>query len=392
MIVDDLNIRNDCLASFLIKIEGEELQKLQAVYAAEAQKNLNIQGFRAGMAPLKVVAAAYGDSFYNDAAMSLFPGVYNEAVAQNGLEPVGNATFQVVQSDAGILCYLVRVEVYPHIKLRNYKGLRAVRPDDSVSEEELEREVEIFRDNHREVLLTDRQQHNDDLVYFSMKAAVNGKPFPGSTTGNMLQRMDFKEVFPGLKEHLTGCKTGDTFTYEVDIPADDDRETIAGKRVSVNVRVGEIKERRLRPVNDELFVPAYESKADFLEKRRAELEKVRKIQADDVFEKGLRRALCDEVEGGIPDSMIDQQTSELLVKMSGSLEGGITRFLKENNMTPDDFKAEVRKNAIENLKYMLAVDYIAAAEDIEEEDDERREKKAFRIVVENAVPIAEEKN
>ena len=387
----DLVILNGCRARWLTMLEGEEYRTLLEIFAKETQKKMTIPGFRSGKAPLEVVAAAYGERFYTDAAAELMPAVYQEAVSSQELAPVSDPVHKLISCDGNALCVMTEVDVYPRVTVEGYKGIRAVRPDDAVSDAEMEEEIRRFRENHKEVTVTDRQSGDDDLVYISVSAESGGKPLEGVFMPQLLQRFDQPDVLPGLREHLAGCRSGDVLQYETVLPAGMMGEGSGEMSVTLFVRVNEIKKRSLKPIDDELFRPAYASRADFLEKRGAELRKVKRLHADEVFEKNLRHALAERVSANIPRSMVDAEVGKLLVNLSAGLKasGGITAFLKENGMTADELKADMEKLALENLKFMLAIDAVAAAEGIGEEDDTAREKKAFSVVLQSAVPVKE---
>ena len=384
-----IGLMNGCRATWLTTVEGEEYLQLLELYSQDVQKNQPISGFRKGKAPLSVAAAAYGERFYTDAAEALMPALYNRGGEDNGFTPVAQPTIQVIACSQDLLCFRTDVDVYPRASLGRYRGLEAERPEDSVTEEELQEEIEKFREYHREVLPAEKQEREDDLVYISLRGELEGKPFPGGTLAGVLQRFDSKDLYPGLKDRLRGCKPGDVIRYETLVPADDPRQEIAGRRVTLNIKVEEVKERRLRLVDDALFPPAYASLADFKEKKGAELHKIKKMRADEAFDANLRAALLEQLTVNIPDSMISQETGRLLENLSKNLnkEGGITAYLKKSGLSAEELGEKVKKLAIDELKLMLALDAVAEAEGIEEPDDEKREKAAFAVVKESAVRV-----
>lgn len=97
-----------------------------------------------------MVEKMYGvEVFYEDAANILLQETYPEAYDESGLEIVSQPSIDVVQLEKGKpFIYTAEVAVKPEVTLGKYKGVTVTKIDTSVSDEEVDAEVETQRNNN----------------------------------------------------------------------------------------------------------------------------------------------------------------------------------------------------------------------------------------------------
>ena len=110
-----------------ISIDKESFDKaVEAAYRKNVAK-MNVPGFRRGKAPRSVVEKMYGKGvFYDEAINALLPKAYDEAIKESGETPVGQAEFDIVSIDDGVVLKAV-FPVKPEVTLKEYKGYKVTR-------------------------------------------------------------------------------------------------------------------------------------------------------------------------------------------------------------------------------------------------------------------------
>ncbi len=88
-----------------VKLEiTAEKDEFQAAVEKSYKKNatrFNVQGFRRGRAPRRIIERVYGEGvFYEDAVNIAYPDVYSAAVKEAGIEPVDRAEVELVDISA----------------------------------------------------------------------------------------------------------------------------------------------------------------------------------------------------------------------------------------------------------------------------------------------------
>ena len=122
-------------------------EAMQKAYRKNVGK-INIQGFRKGKAPRKVIENIYGEGiFYEDAIDELFPEVYMAAVTEHGITPVDRPDFNLKEIGSGKdLEFSVEVFVKPDVELGLYKGVEVEKHTTEVTEDDVAAEIERARE------------------------------------------------------------------------------------------------------------------------------------------------------------------------------------------------------------------------------------------------------
>ena len=132
-------------------------QKLEEVYL-EFGKEAKVPGFRQGKVPRNVLEQRYGRLAQDETIKQVIPDVYREALEQEKLEPMDMPEINDVQFKDGKLSFTAKLEIRPEVSVNNYKGAKINRKAAQVSEEELNKTLEIFKQGHKkdkEVIIDD---------------------------------------------------------------------------------------------------------------------------------------------------------------------------------------------------------------------------------------------
>ena len=146
------------MAKLTIEVSAEELEKaLQGAYLKQ-KHNISIPGFRKGKVPRAMIEKMYGAGiFYEDAANALIPQAYSDAVAESKLDVVSQPEISVSQIEKGKpFIFTAEVAVKPEVTLGEYKGLEVPKSDLTVTDEEVDAELQKEREkNGRTITVED---------------------------------------------------------------------------------------------------------------------------------------------------------------------------------------------------------------------------------------------
>lgn len=356
-----------------ITVEENEVAKAfnQAVRRIAAQ--VNIPGFRKGKAPRKVLEAQFGaEAIKGEAFDILVNSSYAQALREGDLTPVSEPNIETVVFEEGKdLEYKATFTKKPEVTLGQYKDLEAVKDDATVSEEEVEKQLEGIRAQHAELVVAPEGTEiaKDDFAVIDFAGSVDGVPFDGGEGKSYPLQIGSNSFIPGFEDQLIGAKAGDDVVVKVTFPADYFVNDLAGKEAEFKVHVHDVKRKELPVLDDEFAktTSAYES----IEALKADLRKqLEQNKARQVEEKYGAAIIEQAVKGStveIPEVMVEERIDTMLEEMDMNLAQrgmNLNSYLKMIGKEREELRKEYRDVAEENVKTDLVLEAVQKAEGI----------------------------
>jgi len=118
--------------------------KLEEVYQ-EIGKGAEVKGFRQGKAPRHVLESRFAKLAQEEMIKKLIPEVYQEAIKNEQLSPIDLPEIADVSFKDGILSFTAKFDIKPEVKIENYKGIKITKKNSEVTDEEIEKTFELFK-------------------------------------------------------------------------------------------------------------------------------------------------------------------------------------------------------------------------------------------------------
>ena len=338
--------------------------------------SINIQGFRKGKAPRKMIEKLYGpEIFYDDAMNECIPAAYEAAVKEAGLKVVSQPSITEVDVKDGEFLFTAVVFVKPEVVVKDYKGIEAEKDDVTVSAEEVEAELKRMQDRNARQVSVERESKKGDIVNLDFEGFVDGVAFEGGKGEKFDLELGSGMFIPGFEEQLEGKNIGDACDVNVTFPEEYNEKSLAGKPAVFKCKINEIKENQKPELDDEFakdvseFDTIAELKAD-LEKQMAERKNE---SAQTSFQERVMDKVIETMEADIPDAMVETQLDRVADDFSYRLamQGmEFESYLKMTGMDMNQFRSVFTPQALRQVKIRLALEKIAELEgmDITEED------------------------
>ncbi len=341
-------------------------------------KRFNIPGFRKGKVPFKIVEQYYGKGvFYDDAINFAFPAAYDAAIKETGLEPVDRPEVDIKELEDGKPVVLsVRVTVKPAVKLGEYKGIEVEKAEYNVSDADVEKELEIKREqNARMIDIDDRAVENGDIANIDYEGFLDGVPFEGGKGEGHRLTIGSGQFIPGFEEQLIGKNIGDEFEVNVTFPEEYHAEELKGKPAVFKVKINGITKRELPELDDEFAKDI--SEKDTLDELKAEIKEDLEKKAKDTADAENRNKVIDKVlenvEVEIPEVMVESQIDNIIrdFEMRLSYSGmKLDQYLKYIGSDLTKFREQFKEQAKKQVKTSLMLEEVAKLEKVEATEEE----------------------
>lgn len=376
MKVTNVEKKENSTVELTIHVEADEFEAAVQKAYLKSRSRIAVPGFRKGKAPRKIIEGMYGSGvFYEDAINDVYPGAYEAAVKEQGLEDMGHPVMDIVEvnKEKGLI-FTALVSVRPEAKVKAYKGLTAPKAEVSVTDEDVENELQPYVRRATRLISVDREVKLGDTAVIDFEGFEDGKPFEGGKGENYSLEIGSGSFVPGFEDQIIGLKAGDEKDLDITFPEDYVAD-LAGKAVVFKVKVKEVKESQLPTVDDEFAkdVSEFETLADFKKDLGEKLTQRRTAEAQNDFEQAILEQLVDNLEADIPDGMVETQLDKIMDEyaMRMSSQGmSMDDYLKMMGMTPEMMRASSKPAALNQVKTELALEAVAAAENLEITDEE----------------------
>lgn len=376
MIVKSTNKENNVL-KLVVTVEKDQFEAgLQKAYLKN-RKYVAVPGFRKGKAPRKMIENLYGpEVFYSDAVEEIFPEVYKEAVLDQDYKVVGQPSVTDMQFGEDKTVELtIETALYPEVTLGQYKGLEVPKVAASVSDEEVEKELDKKANDVARIITVDRPAQEGDTAVLDYEGFADGVPFDGGKDEGYELRLGSHTFIPGFEEQVIGLSAGDEKDINVTFPEEYHAKELAGKPVIFKIKVHEVKETQVPAKDDELAkdVSEFDTLAELREDIRANILKEKAEGIDRAFENAVLEKAAENAEMTIPAVMIDEEVKAELDRFDYQLRSQGMSLEQYSKMLGGDlsgFEKSIRPSAEQSLKLRLTLNAIAEAEKLEITEEE----------------------
>ena len=316
------------------------------------------------------------DVFYQDAVNNTFPIALVEAVRQEDISVAGAPELTVEAIGPEGYVFSALIDLYPEVKLGQYKGLSAPRPQVELSDDDVTAAIGEYLQNHLTEEHPEKAAMGDEVV-LDFEGFVDGVPFEGGKAEQYPLLLGSGYFIPGFEEQVAGLAVGGERDIAVTFPTQYAPE-LAGKDAVFHIKVHKIT-RRVKPVMGDEFAKA-QGFEDASALRRSIMEqavRAKQQEAADAYADALVQQVIEGMEVEIPERMVTCQLDGLMHDLEQQLmQQGATMdaYLEMAGITRDDLRRQAEASARASVEFELAMTEIARLEDIRFTDAELEEK------------------
>ncbi len=376
MNVKNFEKKENSKAEITVEFTAEEFEKALNEAYKKGKDMIQIPGFRKGKAPRSIVERMYGAKvFYEDALEELFPKGLDYAVEEQKITVVGQpavTNFDVSDDKVAVITY--SVALYPEMTMGEYKGVKAYKPAVTVSDEQVDEEIENVRKRNARIQPVERAAQMGDTANIDFEGFVDGVAFDGGKDEGYELVLGSDTFIPGFEPQIVGMSIGEEKDIDVTFPENYNPE-LAGKAAVFHIKLNDLKESILPELDDDfaMDVSEFDTLEEYKASVRKELEDKAAEEAENVFRGAVMEKVIDGMTGDIPEEMIDARVDDTIRNYESNFtQQGLTfdQYLEYMGMERNGFKQSIRPNVLQQIKTDLAFEKVAELEDFEIAEEE----------------------
>ena len=369
--------KNGNNATVVVEIDKELMESGINKAYLKARKNIMVPGFRKGKASRKMIESLYGAHvFYEDGLEEIFPEVYDFSVAkQEGLKAIGRPSLTDMKiNDDGTVTLTLTTEVYPEVTLGQYKGLEVEKAEATVTDEQVEAELNRMAENVASTETVDGPAQMGNTANIDFEGFEDGVPFEGGKGENHDLKLGSGSFVPGFEEQIVGMSAGEEKDINITFP-ENYHADLAGKAVVFHVKVNKVTETVVPAMDDEFAKDV--SEFDTLDALKADIrakamERAQK-NVQNEFETACIAKAAENTTVELPNALIERELDTQMERFAYQLQMGgysMEQYAKMMGGDVNTMRNAFRPAAEKAAKESVTLEKIAEVENIAVTDEE----------------------
>lgn len=369
---------SDTKVILTITLGEKELKDAELVALNKIAKDIKVPGFRKGKVPASVAAKnvnpdALGQQTLDDALSKAVA----EAFTSEDIQALDRPQVEVKKFVPGKeLEFTAETEILPKVTLGDYKKLGVKQPVAKVTAADVDEIIDRMRQGLAERKDVERAAKEGDEVVIDFTGKKDDVAFDGGTAKDYKLILGSNQFIPGFEEGVVGHKAGEEFDLALEFPKDYHAKDLAGAKVVFTVKLNEVKEVVLPPVDEKLaekagpFKTVDELKADI----KREITNQKEREATEKLKDALIGKLVEVSTVPVPEVLVHDQMHSIEQDMTQNLmyQGmNLDMYLESKKLTIEEWrKGEVHEAAENRVKAGLVLAELSKVEKVEATSDE----------------------
>lgn len=366
-----------------ITLSHEEWEGYVEKAYQENKGKFNIQGFRKGTAPRKIIEKNYGESVFYDEALDIaFVDEYSKFLNENtGLDIIDQPSITVDKFDKEQVIITAKAPLMPQVTLGEYKGLTIEKYTEELDEAKVEKELNQARERGARFVEAGEgvEAKLGDFATIDFTGFVDGKEFEGGKAEDYRLELGSHSFIDTFEDQIVGMKVGENRDINVTFPEDYPAEDLQGKPATFKIVLKKIENKELPELNDEFVsnISEFETVEDYKADLRKHMQETIDSHIKRENENRLIAKVVDNASVEIPTVLIERQLDMFVrdFEMRLSYQGlKLDDYYKFANTDQDALRDSYRKQAENAVKTRLTLEKLMDVEGIIVTDEELEAK------------------
>lgn len=349
----------------------------------ENKGKFNIQGFRKGSAPRKIIEKNYGESVFYDEALDLaFASEYGKFLSENtALDIIDQPALSVDKFDQNGIVLTAKAPLMPEVTLGEYKGLTVEKYTEELDEAKVQKELEQARERSARFVdaPADASAQLGDFVTIDFTGSVDGKEFEGGKAENYRLELGSHTFIDNFEDQIVGMKINEQRDINVTFPQEYPAEELQGKASVFKIVLHKIENKQLPELNDEFAsnVSEFETLEEYKQDIKKHMQETINEHCKRENENRLLEKITENATVSIPAVLIERQLDMFIrdLEMRLSYQGmRLDDYFKFANTNMDALKESYKPQAEKAVKTRLVLEQLIKQESLIVTDQELEDR------------------
>ncbi len=365
-----------------VNFDSDEVSKHESKVCQELGKLVSIPGFRKGKAPANVIRKKYAKELREELNRKVSTAAYEAVLEQKDIK-----IYSVLKVDAGELepsqsaSVEVTVDIEPEFDLPKYKEFELTIEPTEVKEEDITKELDAIREQRASFDVVERAAEKGDYVKCSYEGTLDGasvaelipeKPMYGKQANTWEEAGNQTGMgVDAIADGVLGMSTGDKKELNADFAKDFEVKALAGKSVTYQLEVHEVREKKAPELDDEEFLKSLKIESvNELKEKVTEQIKIRKEQENENLKrKQITQNILDLEDFPLPQQAVEEEAKAIFQNriQQASRQGVNPEEIEKNR---DEWWNESQTQGQSRVKLTLVLSKIAEEEKVTVEKED----------------------
>jgi trigger factor len=364
----------------ITEIDAEILAKAEKKVLLDLSKRMKVKGFRPGKMPESMIRDQVEPEYLKVSTIEqAMPMAANEILVLEKVRLIGQP--QVNYESMDPLKIEVLFDVYPEVKVGDYKKISVKKEKKTASDKEVDQALEEVQKRMMDYKEVDRAAKMEDRAEVDFEGfTLDGVPLDNTASKNHPIVLGSNMLIPGFEEQIVGMKIGEEKEFEIAFPKDYHAKHLAGDKVKFKIKLNRLEEA-LSPELDEALIEKVSGKKQSLEEWKKQLKEDIQKEHDRLHKQEVEEAFFDELvkitDIDVPKTLADDERQSILKEIKERiLYQGLSyeKYLQTLGKNEEQLLESFEKQAEERVKLRMGLQHIADAEGMEASDLDVEEK------------------
>lgn len=353
------------------KVEAKDVASEQEKVVNKLVKNVTVQGFRKGAAPLNIARKHLDPKkVMDDTIGNLVDSCYREIITKEQFDLLFQPEVTKCDFEENDLVVVFSFVVRPEVTLESYKGFEVIEDVAIVSDDEINAELAKIQEKNAEIAVKEGAVENGDIAVIDFEGFVDGEAFEGGKAEKYELTIGSNSFIPGFEEQIIGMNAGEDKDINVVFP-EAYAAHLASKPAVFKIHLHEVKHKNLPELNDDLALDANIENVSTLAELKNHivdnLQEGKKAQAHQKAVDELITKIADTAVVELPEKVIEVEFQNELKNFKSRLsQNGLSyeTYLELAKKEQAEVEKEIKEASTKRLKVAFVMGHIAKAENI----------------------------